>query len=67
MMKSRVCALIASVALASLLGVTDVNAQSAPKVAATAPASKNAAPITDTKRFAENAGSSGRARSSEAR
>jgi osmotically-inducible protein OsmY len=55
-MKSQVCALITSVALSSALGATPAYAQSAPKVAATAPASKNAAPIKDTKRFAENTG-----------
>jgi sporulation protein YlmC with PRC-barrel domain len=52
----QVCALVTSVALAAVLGATDVHGGSAPKVAATAPASKNAAPITDTKRFAENTG-----------
>jgi len=55
-MKSQVCALIASVALAGLLGATDAYGQSTPKVAAATPAPKNAAPITDPKRFAENTG-----------
>lgn len=55
-MKSRFCALVTGVALAGLLGATDVNAQSSPKVAATAPPSKTAEPIKDTKRFAEHTG-----------
>lgn len=55
-MKSRFCALVTGVALAGLLGATDVNAQSSPKVAATAQPSKTAEPIKDTKRFAEHTG-----------
>ena len=54
-MTSLVRNLIVSVALQGLLGVTDVDAQSAPKVAA-GTTSSNAAPITDTKRFADNTG-----------
>lgn len=57
-MNGRVISVITAVALASLLGTTDVNAQSsskaAPKVAATP--SKSAEPIKDTKRFAEHTG-----------
>lgn len=60
-MNSRSCALVTAVALASLLGATDVSAQSAPKqsppnLAATGQPSKSAEPITDTKRFAEHTG-----------
>lgn len=55
-MTRQVCALITSVALASGLGATGACAQSPSTVAGTAPASTNAAPIKDTKRFAENTG-----------
>jgi len=55
-MKSRFCALVTGVTLAALIGATDVNAQSSPKPAATGQPSKTAAPIKDTKRFAEHTG-----------
>ena len=55
-MKSLVRTLIVSVALSGLLGAMDVSAQSSTKVAASSPTPKNAAPITDTKRFADNTG-----------
>jgi len=55
-MRSLVSNVIVTVALQVSLGPTAVSAQSAPQVAAGTPASKNAAPITDTKRFAANTG-----------
>lgn len=55
-MKSQFCALVTGVALAGLLGATDVNAQSSPKLAGTGQPSKTAEPIKDTKRFAEHTG-----------
>jgi len=55
-MRSLVSNVIVTVALQVLLGPTAVSAQSAPQVAAATPASRNAAPITDTKRFAANTG-----------
>jgi hypothetical protein len=55
-MRSRHIAVISAVALAAMLGATDVDAQSTPKVAATPQPSKNAEAIKDTKRFAEHAG-----------
>jgi hypothetical protein len=55
-MKRQVCALIISVALASGLGGIDASAQSPTVVAGSTPASTNAAPIQNTKGFAENTG-----------
>ena len=55
-MKSRSCALVTAVALAGLLGATDVSAQSPPKPAATGKVATSAEPIKDTKRFAEHTG-----------
>jgi BON domain/PRC-barrel domain len=55
-MKDLMRAVVASMALAGLLGGMDVLAQSGTRVAAGPPVSKNAAPIMDTKRFADNTG-----------
>ena len=55
-MKSRFCAVIGALSLMSLLGATDVSAQSPPKLAATGQPSKSAEPIKDAKRFAEHTG-----------
>jgi sporulation protein YlmC with PRC-barrel domain len=56
-MNRQVWALISSMAIAGALGVSPAEAQSSSvKVAASAPASPNAAPTQDTKRSAENTG-----------
>jgi len=56
-MKGRLCALVTAVALAGLVGATDVSAQSPPpKPAAKGQISKTAEPIKDTKHFAEHTG-----------
>jgi sporulation protein YlmC with PRC-barrel domain len=58
-MKNRVCALVTAAALVGAVGLTDANAQSTSKPAngpATGKVAKTAAPIKDTKGFAEHTG-----------